>query len=385
MKLPRSLIVLTALAITANLTAIAFADDSSNTTGNQSHNFQYVGLRSHGDPVNNSVQDSQSGDGASDSASSASSADGSPVADLSNGDLDWLSKFNSASKNHGPTGFYLPTGSPANKPISCRGTCQTLTGTVALIPVWVGNWASGDITNWNAVLGNIVNSLGGATANSVALPGHVFNTETLYFTSQGLTPPSLQWVQNTDITDPTTTTVADIEVSTHINSFITSHPNIVPAGTTPVYIYIGANSTLLTSGFGTTYCGWHSYGASNWGGLANVPYIAFQDFTSLYNKACAPQTTSPNGSASLDAMASVMVHEVDEVLTDPFLGAWYDAVGAENADKCARTYGVLFSIGTARYNVQMGSLKYLIQQNWLENNIVTSTGNTSGTACSITG
>jgi hypothetical protein len=385
MKLPRSLIVLTALAITANLTAIAFADDSSNTTGNQSHNFQYVGLRSHGDPVNNSVQDSQSGDGASDSASSASSADGSPVADLSNGDLDWLSKFNSASKNHGPTGFYLPTGSPANKPISCRGTCQTLTGTVALIPVWVGNWASGDITNWNAVLGNIVNSLGGATANSVALPGHVFNTETLYFTSQGLTPPSLQWVQNTDITDPTTTTVADIEVSTHINSFITSHPNVVPAGTTPVYIYIGANSTLLTSGFGTTYCGWHSYGASNWGGLANVPYIAFQDFTSLYNKACAPQTTSPNGSASLDAMASVMVHEVDEVLTDPFLGAWYDAVGAENADKCARTYGVLFSIGTARYNVQMGSLKYLIQQNWLENNIVTSTGNTSGTACSITG
>lgn len=364
MKLPRSLIVLTALAITANLTAIAFADDSSNTTGDQSHNFQYVGVRSHGDPVNNSVQDSQSGDGASASASSTSA---------------------DAAKNQGPTGFYLATGSPANNPIFCHGACQTLTGTVALIPVWVGNWATSDVTNWNTVLGNIVNSLGGATANSVARPGHVFNTETLYYTSQGLTPPSLQWVQNTDITDPTTTTVADIEVSTHINSFITSHPNVVPAGTTPVYIYIGANSTLLTSGFGTTYCGWHSYGASNWGGLANVPYIAFQDFTSVYNKACAPQTTSPNGSASLDAMASVMVHEVDEALTDPFLGAWFDAVGAENADKCARTYGVLYSIGTARYNVQLGSLKYLIQQNWLENNIVTSTGNTSGTACSITG
>lgn len=384
MKLPRSLVVLTALAITANLTAIAFADDSSNSTGDQSRNLQYVGFRSHGDPVNNSVQDNQSGDGASDSSSS-SSADASPVADLSNGDLEWLSKLNSASKGRGPTGFWLPTGSPANKPISCHGACQTLTGTVALIPVWVGNWASGDITNWNAVLGNIINSLGGATANSVALPGHVFNTETLYYTSQGLTPPSLQWVQNTDITDPTTTNVSDFDVTTHINSFITAHPGVVPAGTTPVYIYIGANSTLLTSGFGTTYCGWHSYGAPNWGGLANVPFIGMQDFTAAYNKACAPQTVSPNGSASLDAMASVMVHEVDEALTDPFLSAWYDAFGAENADKCARTYGVLSTIGTARYNVQLGSLKYLIQQNWLQNNIVTSTGNSSGIACSVTG
>ena len=381
MKLSRSLIVLTALAITANLTAIAFAGDSSNSSGGQTHNFKYIGFRSHGDPVNNSVQDSQSGGGTSDSSSSG----GSPIADSSNNDLKWLANLNSTSKSPGPTGFWLATGSPALKPISCHGACQTLTGTVALIPVWVGNWASGDITNWNAVLGNIVNSLGGATANSVALSGHVFNTTTLYYTSQGLTPPSLQWVQNTDITDPTTTNVSDFDVTTHLNSFITAHPDVVPAGTTPVYIYIGANSTLLTSGFGTSYCAFHTYGASTWAGLANVPFIAIQDFTSAYNKACAPQTTSPNGSASLDGMASAMVHEVDETLTDPFLSAWYDAAGAENADKCARTYGVLSTIGTARYNVQLGSLKYLIQQNWLANNLVTSTGNTSGIACSVTG
>ena len=382
MKLPRSLIVLTALALTANLTAIAFADDSSNST-DQSHNFKYIGFRSHGDPINNSVQDSQSGDEATDSASSSS--DSSPVADSLDNDLKWLANLNSSSKSHGPTGFSVPVGSPVTKPISCHGACQTLTGTVALIPVWVGNWAIGDVTNWNAVLGNIVNSLGGATANSVALPGHVFNTETLYFTSQGLTPPSLQWVQNTDITDPTTTNVSDFDVSTHINSFITAHPGVVPAGTTPVYIYIGANSTLLTSGFGTSYCAFHTYGAPTWAGLANVPFIAIQDFTSTYNRACAPQLVSPNGSPSLDGMASAMVHEVDETLTDPFLSSWYDAAGAENADKCARTYGVLSTIGTARYNVQLGSLKYLIQQNWLENNIVTSTGTSLGTACSVTG
>jgi len=375
MKLPRAFIILTTLAITANLTAVAYADDASPSSDGQSRNFHYLGFRSHGDPVNEPVLSNDQG----------SSSDLTPVADQFGGDQGWLNRLSASSNSKTPNGYWLATGSPANNPISCHNSCQTLTGTIALIPVWVGNWATADVTNWSNVLGNIVTSLGGAAANSVAVPGHVFNTNSLYFTSQSLTPPSLQWVQNTDITDPTTTSVSNYDVVTHINNFITAHPGIVPAGTSPVYIYIGANSTLLTSGFGTTYCGWHTYGASNWAGLANVPFIAFQDFTSAYNKACAPQTTSPNGSASLDAMASVMAHEVDETLTDPFLGAWYDVNGAESADKCVRTYGTLYSIGTARYNVQLGSLKYLIQQNWLENNIVTATGNSSGNACSVTG
>lgn len=377
MKLRHILTIFSAIVITANLTAVVYADESSTQQG---QNFQYSGVRSHGSPV-----EIQNGGGENANSSDNSSQDGSPIADLSNGDQSWLSNLAGRSKKPGPTGFYLPAGSPANSPISCHGACQTLTGTIALIPVWVGNWASSDVTNWNRVLGNIVTSLGGATGNSIALPGHVFNTNTLYYTSQGLTPPSLQWVANTDITDPTTTTVTDPDVATHINSFITAHPGVVPVSTSPVYLYIGANSTLLTSGFGTTYCGWHTYGSASNGGPSNTPYIAIQDFTSTYNKACAPQTSSPNGSASLDAMASVMVHEVDESLTDPFFNAWYDSSGSESADKCIRTYGVLSPAGAPRYNVQLGSLKYLIQQNWLANNIVTPTGTAAGSACSVTG
>lgn len=283
-----------------------------------------------------------------------------------------------------PKGFYSPVGSPAKVPISCHASCTTLTGTIAFIPVWVGGWASSDVTNWNNVLGNIVSSLGSGTANSVAVPGHVFNTTTLYYTSQGLTPPSLQWVSNTDVTAPTATTVSDADVATYIGSFIAANPSIVPTGATPVYIYIGANSTQLTSGFGTTYCGWHSYGNLASDGTS-IPFIAFQDFTSVYNSTCAAQVNSPNGSASLDAMASIMVHEVDETLTDPFFSGWYDSKGAESADKCVRTYGALSTVGAAKYNVQLGSLKYLIQQSWLENNLVTSTGTSSGLACSVTG
>jgi len=377
MNFRRALIIFSAFAITANVTAAVSADQpSTNTHNHGSLNFHYVGIRSHGYPVEN-WQDQSNGD-------DNSGGNGSPQADTLNNDKSWLTQLASEFKRQNKKGYYSPVGSPATKPISCHSSCTTLTGTISLIPVWVGNWSSGDVTTWNSVLGNIVTSLGGSSANSVVLAGHVFNTTTLYYTSQSLTPPSLQWVSNLAVTAPTATSVSDADVATYINTFIAANPTIVPDGTTPVFIYLGASSTLLTSGFGTTYCGWHTYGTST-SGIANIPYIALQDFTSTYYKTCAPQTSSPNGNVGLDAMASVMVHEVDETLTDPFFTGWYDSTGAESADKCVRTYGTLHTVGTARYNVQLGSLNYLIQQNWLENNLVTPTGTSSGTACSVTG
>lgn len=381
MKLRRSIIAFSALALTMNVTVAVHADQSSSSNGNAtSQNFQYSGVRSHGYPVQPSQDQGQT------SGTPATSTDElSPLADLTNHDFYWLHSFfsNYHSNQNSPAGKFSVVGSPAKTPISCHNACITSTGTISLIPVWVGNWASSDIATWNSVLGNIVTSLGTATANSVALTGHVFNTNSLYFSSQSLTPPSLQWVPNLSVTAPTATNVSDADVATYINTFISANPTIIPAGTTPVYIYIGANSTLLTSGFGTTYCGWHTYGAISRSN--NIPYIAFQNFTSQYNSACSAQTTSPNGNVALDAMASVMVHEVDEVLTDPYLNAWYDVNGAESADKCAWTFGTIYSTGTAKYNVQLGSLKYLIQQDWLENNLVTQSGRIAGTACSVTG
>ncbi len=377
MELRRAITFTSTIALALNLTAAVYADQNANQFGQgNGHNFNYVGFRSHGAPVE-TLGDNGSGNNSAQS-------DGAPTANLGNGDLGWLQALIRSWRQNPPKGFYSPVGSPAKVPISCHFSCATLTGTIAFIPVWVGNWASSDVANWNNVLGNIVSSLGSGSANSLAVPGHVFNTNTLYYTSQGLTPPSLQWVSNTSVTAPTATNVSDADVATYIGSFITANPTIVPTGATPVYIYIGANSTQLTSGFGTTYCGWHSYGTLDSSG-SNIPFIAFQDFTSTYYSTCAPQVSSPNGSPTLDAMASVMVHEVDETLTDPFFTAWFDSKGAESADKCQRTYGTLYTLGSAKYNVQLGSLKYLIQQNWLENNIVTSTGTSSGIACSVTG
>jgi hypothetical protein len=78
---------------------------------------------------------------------------------------------------------------------------------------------------------------------------------------------------------------------------------------------------------------------------------------------------------------------VDETITDPFLNAWFDRGGAENADKCAWTFGTTSTIGTGasapKYNASYGSYKYLIQQNWLADNLVTASGLSTGTACSV--
>ena len=273
-------------------------------------------------------------------------------------------------------------GSNATNPISCHGNCVVYSGKVALIPVWAGTgWTNDKVANWNLILSNLVKSLGN---NSLGTVQHILSTNKDYFKALN-TAPSFTWLDNTSITPipGNLTSISDGMVPIVINNYI-SAPNLtIPTGYSPIYIYIGAANTRLSSGFGTRYCGWHTYGTLS--NFKNIPYIAIQDFTSTYLSACAAQTISPNKDAQLDAMASVLVHEIDESITDPLLNSWYDARGAENADKCAWTFGVTSKLPTgAITNVTYSGINYLIQQNWLATNKVTATGTTNSSACTVT-
>lgn len=74
-------------------------------------------------------------------------------------------------------------------------------------------------------------------------------------------------------------------------------------------------------------------------------------------------------------MASIISHELEEAATDPYLNAWYDSRGAENADKCAWTWGSYSRAANgSAYNITLGGKQYLIQQNWV---------NASGGYCSM--
>jgi len=93
------------------------------------------------------------------------------------------------------------------------------------------------------------------------------------------------------------------------------------------------------------YCAWHSAGSC--GGKA----VQFAFFWKLDGDAgCDPADKSGLHSQGLAAIANVSGHELAEALTDPASpGAWYDASGNENGDKCAWTFGaplVTFTNGT---------------------------------------
>ncbi len=86
------------------------------------------------------------------------------------------------------------------------------------------------------------------------------------------------------------------------------------------------------------YCAWHSAGSC---GGVNLQFAYFFDLTN--DAGCNPSDSQTGHSQPLAALANVSAHELEEARSDPANpGAWYDASGAENGDKCAWTFNVPF-------------------------------------------
>jgi hypothetical protein len=145
----------------------------------------------------------------------------------------------------------------------------------------------------------------------------------------------------------------------------------LPKDPNAVYFVLTSSDVTATSGFCTQYCGWHTHATI---GGTDIKY-SFVGNPDRCPSACAAQTSSPNGNAGADGMASIIAHELEEAVTDPDLNAWYDTRGNENADKCAWTFGTESTASNgSKYNVAFGTTKFLIQQNWV---------NASGGYCSM--
>ena len=104
-----------------------------------------------------------------------------------------------------------------------------------------------------------------------------------------------------------------------------------------VQIVVATAHNNNASGFGTTYCAWHSSTAyvdssSASGTLAytNLPYMPDA------GASCGANFVNSSAAGLLDGVSIVEGHEYAEVVTDPFPNnGWLDSGGAENADKCA--------------------------------------------------
>jgi len=150
----------------------------------------------------------------------------------------------------------------------------------------------------------------------------------------------------------------------------------LPRDSNGVYFVLTSSGISETSGFCTSYCGWHTH--ATLGGV-DIKY-SFVGNPDRCQSACEIQRTGPNSPASgvggADGMANVMSHELEEAISDPDLNAWFDTNGEENADKCNFNFGATHTCnanglcsaaGTsaaAKYNQTFGNNDWMLQQNW---------------------
>jgi len=215
--------------------------------------------------------------------------------------------------------------------------------------IWYGNW-SGNTAD--TILTNLASSIGGSP---------YFNINTTY-TDGSNTPVTnaVHYAGSTTDNYSQTTALSDAGVQNVVASAISS--GRLPKDTHAVYFVLTSADVNETSGFCTQYCGWHTHGTI---AGSDIKY-SFVGNPDRCPSACAAQTTSPNGNAGADGMASIISHELEEAVTDPDLNAWYDRRGQENADKCAWTFGTTSTLPDGSlYNVTLGGSKYLIQRNWV--------------------
>ena len=224
--------------------------------------------------------------------------------------------------------------------------------------IWYGNWSGNSATT---ILTDFARSIGGSP---------YFNINTTYYNGSNVhVSNSVNYVTSTTDNYSRGTSLSDSAIQGVVSSAITSGG--LPYDTNAVYFVLTSADVTASSGFCTQYCGWHTHGTIN-GFDIKYSFVGNPD---RCPSSCAAQTVGPNGNAGADGMASIIAHELEEAVTDPDLNAWYDSRGAENADKCAWTFGTTFTAGNgSKYNVTLGTRNYLIQRNWV---------NASGGYCSM--
>jgi hypothetical protein len=226
-------------------------------------------------------------------------------------------------------------------------------GTVNVHYIWYGNWSGNSATS---ILTDLANGIGGSPYENI--------NSTYYNGSNQHVSGAIAYAGSSNDNYSHGTSLSDTAIQQ-----IVAATN--PTDTNGVYFVLTSADVTASSGFCTQYCGWHT--AASIGGR-DIKY-SFVGNPDRCPTSCAEQTTSPNGNAGADGMASIIAHESEEAISDPDLNAWYDTRGAENADKCAWTFGTESTASNgSKYNVTLGGRQFLIQQNWV---------NASGGYCSM--
>ena len=245
------------------------------------------------------------------------------------------------SKNSSTPSMRAPSaGSTATSasPITYHGG-PIMNAVSKVVLIWYGNWNQTNRTDtpagqqiirdaiWGIAQQNIINNYSGITTGFYSNLGLYTQTRTSFVT-QASSPSITEFVQTAKSTYGGQT-LTDASVFSLVKAFAgTGDPNAI-------YLVLSSSDIKESSGFLTTYCGWHSYGSVG----TNKIKFGFIGNPNRSLSACSVQSISPNVNPAVDAMISVIAHELVETVSDPLLNAWYNGSGAENSDMCAWTFG----------------------------------------------
>ena len=253
---------------------------------------------------------------------------------------------------------------------ACTPDCPPTTGailyhggpiiqkTFRMYLIWYGVWSASD----RAILTDFLDYEGGS--------GY-YNINTLYTqTSPAASVSNKLSDSNPQAFDPNYTFGKNLTQST-VEAVISRAINVtheLPADTNGLYLVFSDQTVGASDGFCNVFCGYHSFSSFiSAGKTLKYSFIPNPAHCAAGVATCATTNTSvsPNGNPAVDAMVSVVAHEVEETVTDPQLNAWFDASGEENADKCAYNYGPTYPApGGGIANIHLGARDFLIQRNW---------------------
>ena len=290
---------------------------------------------------------------------------GSTVPDSSSGSVDKAGDHKHTFANHAEAnaGAVREARAARVRPISGNGinyhNGPVMLGVTNTYVIWYGNWPSTSTTP--AILTDLLGNVGGSP---------YFNINTTYYNaSTTKVSNAVKYGGSTTDSYSLGSSLSDAGVRTVVSNAIAA--GRLPNDSNGVYFVLTSMDVNETSGFLTQYCGWHSNGAI---AGSDIKY-SFVGDPGRNMAACSAQSKSPNDNAAADAMASVILHELEETVSDPDLNAWYDSRGMENADKCAWTFGSTYTLANGSLaNMKLGTRDFLIQRNWL---------NASGGLCTL--
>jgi hypothetical protein len=214
-------------------------------------------------------------------------------------------------------------------------------------------------TNVYSLSGQYQDSGGPAAYNS-AYGGAVLTTDVLPPNGCVLPPTAPPW----------SVCLSESQLQTEIAHVVASHN--LPTSRRDIYFLV------LPNGFGACYgagpdhctdggsafqgvCGWHRFTPDHRILYSIIAYSAVPTH-------CQSDNPRPNSSTA-DPSLSIISHEHNEMVTDPFVNSWFDSSGQENGDLCAASYGAtLGGSGGGEWNQSIHGGHFYLQQEYSNDN-----------------